>query len=57
MFESLSGILDKQIASTLAEYQYAVFQLDEDGHPDFSRSVAQNLFAIPVEVLGSPTTV
>lgn len=47
MFESLSGGLDARLATTFAEHHYAVFQLDGQGWPDFTRCSAQNLFAIP----------
>jgi FkbM family methyltransferase len=53
MFESLSGSIDSRIASILTAHRYAVFQLDESGVPDFSRSSAQNLFAVPAEIVAS----
>jgi FkbM family methyltransferase len=50
MFESLLGEIDKRIACALAAHKYAVFQLDYGSRPDFSRSSAQNLFAVPEEL-------
>jgi FkbM family methyltransferase len=47
MFESLSGHLDAGVAEVFSEAGYRVFQLDEEGRPDFTRSAAQNLFAVP----------
>jgi FkbM family methyltransferase len=51
MFESLSGRLDARLAAIMASHAYTVFQLDEDGGPDFLHYSAQNLFAMPQEVL------
>jgi FkbM family methyltransferase len=53
MFESLSGSIDSRIASILTAHRYAVFQLDESGVPDFSGSSAQNLFAVPAEIVAN----
>ena len=49
MFESLSWSLDRRVGSLLASCEYVVFQLDLQGHPDFSGDSGQNLFAIPKE--------
>jgi FkbM family methyltransferase len=49
MFESLTGRLDEEIESILSAAEYDVFQLGEDGNPDFKSASAQNLFAIPRE--------
>jgi FkbM family methyltransferase len=49
MFESLGGALESRIASELRDAEYLVFQLDSDGHPDFTRATAQNLFAVAIE--------
>jgi FkbM family methyltransferase len=49
MFESLGGGVDREIAKILRHSRYEVFQLDENGEPDFSRCEAQNLFAVPTE--------
>ena len=49
MFEALSGVLDERIGSLLAKCGYDVFQLNASGQPDFNRSDAQNIFALPHE--------
>lgn len=49
MFESLSGVLDERIAVLLAKCGYEVFELNAMGQPDFTRSNAQNIFAMPRE--------
>jgi FkbM family methyltransferase len=53
MFESLSGRLDARLATSFAEHNYAVFQLDERGAPDFVHCSEQNLFAVPKEVMAN----
>ena len=55
MFESLSGCLDTRLAAIMASHRYTVFQLGDDGGPDFSHYSAQNLFAMPQEVLAEWT--
>lgn len=52
MFESLSGGLDARLDRIFAEHDYAVFQLDEHGEPDFTRHSTQNLFAAPKQLAG-----
>lgn len=53
MFESLSGGLDARLATIFAEYNYTVFQLDEQGRPDVTRCAMQNLFAVPKELMAN----
>jgi FkbM family methyltransferase len=53
MFESLGGSLLPAIASVLSEARYRVFQLDENGHPDFSGDSAENLLAAPEETIAA----
>jgi FkbM family methyltransferase len=53
MFESLAGSLEPQIGRIFGEAGYAVFQLGERGRPEFDRTDAQNLFAVPQERLDS----
>jgi FkbM family methyltransferase len=47
MFESLADRLNDEIRAILQDAGFAIFQLDEAGRPDFARSSAQNLFAVP----------
>jgi FkbM family methyltransferase len=49
MFESLAGVVDREIAAILLSSGYELFQLDRAGKPDFSTCSAQNLFALPKE--------
>lgn len=49
MFESLQGDVDADIATVLTEADYAHFELDAEGRPDFGHPTAQNQFAIPAE--------
>jgi len=49
MFESLRGRVEPVIARLLDHEGYLIFQLDESGNPDFTRTTAQNLFAVPRE--------
>ena len=49
MFESLGGTVDPEISAILRGSRYELFQLDDNGNPDFSRFTAQNLFAVPME--------
>jgi FkbM family methyltransferase len=51
MFESLRGKLDTEISRMMRLARYRVFQLDSKGKPDFTRTAAQNLFAIPEETV------
>jgi len=49
MFESLADRLNDEVRAILQDAKFAIFQLDETGQPDFARSSAQNLFAVPKE--------
>jgi FkbM family methyltransferase len=49
MFESLNQQVDPDVAKTLRDADYSVFQVEEDQSVTFDRLDAQNLFAVPNE--------
>lgn len=52
MFESLDQHIEPAVAASLSAARYRVFQLGPDGQPDFENATAQNLFAVPEEMVG-----